>query len=84
MTASQIRKRQNAEAKLKLWRDVFDRATMREEFQLNEIIPLQVLRTPEDIVEQIHRMMHKGAMHEEDEWLRVDGKLPFDPHAGER
>lgn len=34
----------------------------------------------QQVIRCIREQMHKFAQHEEDEWLRVDGQLVYDPH----
>lgn len=64
-------------------REVAEIIRGRETFTANEIMEIDHLRSPDRIIDAIRRIMHKSALHEEDEWLRVDGKIRFDPHKGE-
>lgn len=33
---------------------------------------------------EVRRIVHSGEIHEADEWFKVDGVAPFDPHKGGR
>lgn len=34
-----------------------------------------------DALRRIRECIHSVELHESDEWLKLDGKMPFDPHA---
>lgn len=42
------------------------------------------LRDEEDLLHWLRSRLGQIELHERDEWLRVDGTMPFDPHAAER
>jgi hypothetical protein len=61
-----------------------DKPDQRGAFELNECEPAKESGwTAREIVQKVRHLMHRQALHEEDEWLRVDGVLVFDPHKGE-
>ena len=48
------------------------------------IIDLAAFPTREQFLCFIRSQIHRLECHEADEWLKVDGQMPFDPHAHER
>lgn len=52
------------------------------ELNATEIIHAPLYRL-DDFYEHVWRLIHKTEMHEAQEWFKVDGKLPHDPHRGD-
>lgn len=67
-------------------RNVDDHSAPFSPTMMTEYIPLIELKCIDsiDLLYKIHDLMMRNACHEEEEWLTVDGKRYFDPHAGEK